>query len=94
MSDKGLTQGPKGQATSYSHGKGKLPNQSIPSPDANAGHSKGKGSGSQDLGAGKGFSKGSINHTPNKKGPGTPMGLTSAKAKGLPQPFNDAGTRG
>jgi len=83
-----------GPRPSYSHGQGKLANPTFPNPQEHAsaksgqGMSAGKGSGSQDLGSGKSFSDGEINHVPAGKGPGTSRGMSpSTKAKGLDKPF-------
>ena len=87
-----------GSAPSFSHGKGKLSNQGLPDPQGaksstGQGMSAGKGSGASDMGRGVGGGgSANINKLPGK-GPGTAQGLTSAKAKGVPQPFGHADTR-
>ena len=85
--------------TSFSHGKGKLGDVGLPNPQEYAkdqdgqGMSGGKGDGQQHLGVGDHFSKGSIEHIPSGKGPGTAQGLTAGKPKGLDAPFGSADTK-
>lgn len=86
-----------GSAPASTHGKGKLSNRGLPSPQANKsstgqGMSAGKGSGASDMGRGIGGSADSLNKLPGK-GPGTAQGLTAGRSKGVPQPFGHAATR-
>lgn len=87
-----------GKPGSVSHGKGKLPNVGLPSPQANAdakgamGMSAGKGKGTQDLGAGRPPSGPKISNKPGK-GSGKAQGLSAGKPRGVPQPFGRPDTR-
>ncbi len=83
-----------GKDPSVSHGKGKLPDppQASDSP-AVTNNSPGRGSGETELGIGKSFTSGKINHIPPGKGPGTAMGLTAGKAKGLESPMGQTATK-